>query len=704
MNGTRLEIFTNGEWKDIELFERSTIKYNKLVNTIGDINSRQISGSNTFSIISTYKNREVLGINVFNKGQLAEALNSKYEAKYYVEEKVFQTGFIVINQSDEDIIKLNFIDGGLELVDNWGSTSYRQLLTNEALSIPTDYKEAISEMQTFSLPTDSVITPLSEVGTRGYHLALFPHNLNVIGDGYMVDVNDERPDNSINPYQSRPIFNSKALFDLATLAYGYTPIFDASVDWDSMAKTYIVPSGLSDNFTDEGATNAYSIVTNNGNVQLTDSTFDRYAILTTNSRGLVPNDILGWIEPESNLNPSYLSEKTVFKPNLETLPSGIVQFTVQGANGSIITADNTYAVYSNQIFGAQVIFKSLIIENAEVNNSELVYSVNKTQLYSVPAGADEFIGIFATVQNDLAILNFQITETFLPIESVSYDERGQFESQTLNLTYATPNETVKELLVGLMKKDGILMNIDADEKTVTFFNYSRYLSQREAGQFTDFSDYLLEEMGFSYNTDFGNSFAKQNEIGLSNPFKGNTFFLPLDNNGQENKLKDFGRNLLENFKDVEAVNRIPNTTTPYTEFTNTGLGLVYENNPLGVLTQIRFVEEVENNSDPTFTTQGTITGLYNLQNVNYRTVPTGITAWYQLVGSAIKASPKFLVPVDIIKNVDITSPIYIEQLGGFYIIEEIKEYENSQTIVVIKVIRLIDSAEFSDDFSNAFNI
>lgn len=703
MEGTRLEIFTDGKWVALELFNKTSIKYNKLVNRIGNINTRELSHTNTFSIIPTYNNRQMLGINVFNAEQLAKALNSKYEAKYYVEEKIVQEGFVIINQSNENVIKLNFIDEALDLVDRWGETEFRDLLNNPSLPIPQDYKDAINEMKNYSLPFNSIATPLSQVGSRGHNLALFPHNLNTIGDEYGVDANGDRPNNSFSPYQSRPLFNSKAIFDLACSAYGYTPIYDLSIDEDDIEKTYIVPSGLNDNFTDDGVTSEYGIVDDNDGSRLIDSSFDRFAVIATNSRSLIPNNVNGWVDPESGFIQSYRSLPTIFVPNLNRLPSGIIRFTTNVSSSANISANNTYAVYSNSTFGSNVIFKSLFIENEVIENNSLKFDINKNQLFDKPNGADEFLGIFSTIQTNLPIFDYQITETFLPIESVSYDERGQFQTQSLDLTYAAPNETVKDLIVGLMRKDGILMNINNRTKEVLFYNYSRYQNQREGLVSTDFSDYLIEAERFDYNTNFGNDFAKLNEIGLSEPFKGNTFFITLDNQGQESKLKDFAENFLPKFKDVEAVNRIPNTQTPYTEFTNTGLGLVTLNGELGNLTQVRFVEELED-GQPSFISQGEFFGLSKVENVRFNNVPRGISNWYFLVGNAIKANPKFLIPVDVIRNIDLTSPIYIEQMGGFYIIEEISEYQNSQTPVEIKVIKLVDGAEFSDDFSNAFNI
>ena len=59
--------------------------------------------------------------------------------------------------------------------------------------------------------------------------------------------------------------------------------------------------------------------------------------------------------------------------------------------------------------------------------------------------------------------------------------------------------------------------------------------------------------------------------------------------------------------------------------------------------------------------------------------------WYKLIDEGVRAENKFLIPVDVIRNLDLSEPIYIEEIGGFYIIEEIAEYVNSSNLVTIKI-------------------
>ena len=96
MKDTRLEILKNGEWVSLRLRDSSAIRYNALINRIGSISSREISHSNTFSLPPVFQNTQALGLNVFNKSVMAQAFNRKFEAKYYVQDKLLQVGFLFL--------------------------------------------------------------------------------------------------------------------------------------------------------------------------------------------------------------------------------------------------------------------------------------------------------------------------------------------------------------------------------------------------------------------------------------------------------------------------------------------------------------------------------------------------------------------------------------------------------------------------------
>ena len=127
---TRIEIYKDELWQPLRLKENSSIKYNSVINKVGKIESREISHTNTFSLPYITENVETLGLNVFSPRDMAKALNTKYKAKYFVDDKVLQEGFVLINNASDGVIKLNFIDEALGLVEEWGAITFRELLEN----------------------------------------------------------------------------------------------------------------------------------------------------------------------------------------------------------------------------------------------------------------------------------------------------------------------------------------------------------------------------------------------------------------------------------------------------------------------------------------------------------------------------------------------------------------------------------------------
>ena len=107
--GTRIEIYKDGEWQQLILSNKRAIKYNVVINKIGKISTREISHTNTFSLPDFHQNRKSLGLNTFNVRDLAKAMNTKYECKYYVEDKVIQEGYLVINNTNNGLINVNFM-------------------------------------------------------------------------------------------------------------------------------------------------------------------------------------------------------------------------------------------------------------------------------------------------------------------------------------------------------------------------------------------------------------------------------------------------------------------------------------------------------------------------------------------------------------------------------------------------------------------
>lgn len=712
MEQTRIEILKDGVWVKVRLKDSESVKYNARINEIAGTDTRQLSATNTFSLPPTWDNLQALGINVFNSLAMAKALNRKYDAKYYIDDILIQSGYLLINNTNGGSIQVNFIDKSLDIVQKWGSITYKDLLLNTSLSISSDYAQAITNLRNYSLPTNSVLSPLGPVGSRGYNLCLFPNSLNTIGDLFQINDAGIRIDDAFNPYQSRPIFNVKSLYDLACERWGYTAIYDDSVDWENtVEKTYMVAEDQTKN--EEGESGQVSI---EHPVVSSNSWYDRepqgfrlrmrYLLIYPTSVSVKPNDVVNWVtDPfitNNQTNTNYLSQNSIFVPNVENGNAGTLRFR---ASMEVVDAFHQEAVivYWNDDGAGDV--HSLVYKNGDGNTwpAEITSGtefdvdilIDKTLFNTVPVGSGTLLGVQVIYQqkdvhvsdSNSNILNMIVDESYLQAGAITFDTYGQYETNLVDFTYAAPTQTLKELLIASMNKEGILMNINADDKTIKFFSYSHYATQRSTGNYNSWDTYLQRYSEYLWKTDYGNNYAKINQIGLKSPFTGNTFNFELENQGVNSRYQDFKTNLNPTFKDVEQVFYVNNTLVPYYEYTNKGLGLVefYESQP-GTLSQQRADGNI----------QGNTTGLAMMTNVNYGDLPSGINTWYRLVDNAIRVEAYFLLPLEIIKGLDLSEPVYIGELGGFYIIEEVSEYENSSQPVKVKLIKLINDIEGGD--------
>jgi hypothetical protein len=711
---TRIEILKGNDWIELYLGDEKVIKYNVVINKVGTINNRDISHSNTFSIPYVSQNIQALDINRFNPIELASAFNKKYEAKYYVREKLLQIGYVIVNNTDNGLINLNFIDAALGVIDKWGVATYQDLLKSGGIlpsgpvTIPSDYATNIASLNTFNLSHSAVVSPTTNVGSRGYKLSLFPNNLNAIGDKFQVLDNGTRLVDGFNPYQSRPIWNAKAFFDMITESFGYTPIYDPSVDWDRLKKTYFIESKLdsSSNSDEPYTTHIYSTIASNSPFGYQDvfnngSIYTIYANVTYNPSdarrigdyNLAASPVDFFID--GFLKPGYkTSEYNILKIHTDNLDAGSITWIY---DASPVGSATPYTAWRHDSNPNIIIWKSHsgdITENTDVNipgfYNRWTLTIDRSN-FTPPSGSSvpNFLGVHLIVQNVLqsspsgstaSVYNMKVIEKYLSSDTISYDESEQIESQTVDLTFSAPKLTIKDLLTAVMRREGILMDINNKLKEIRFFTYGSYKDRRDEGNYSDWSDYFIHFSVPLFNTDYGNEYARVNEVGLSSPFPGNTAKITLANQGPLSKYKDFVQNLSDKLKDVSSIVSVPTTPAHY-EYTNLGFGVVEDSMlPSGTLTQYR--------ADGS--TQGTFSGLPYIWNVNGLEIPAGISQWYELIDIAVRCIGTFLIPVDVIKDLKIYEPIYVERLGGFFIIEEIEEYIDGHTPVKVKLIKLLD--------------
>ena len=230
-----------------------------------------------------------------------------------------------------------------------------------------------------------------------------------------------------------------------------------------------------------------------------------------------------------------------------------------------------------------------------------------------------------------------------------------------------------------MQRFGALIEVDAKLNTVEIFTYASYGTQRTNGAIADWSDYHLEYMSPNFNTNYGNRYAVRNKIGLKDPYIGNSVDWFLGNQVANSKLKEFAEDFNSQFGDITNMVQTNYTNNPYDEFSIEGASMVEFNINLGAMTQRRFDNSTQG---------GSIINVPNLINVNYSQMPAGQGMWYTLIDESLRCKPTFLIPIKEIKLLDIKKPIYLNHLGGFYIIEEIEQYVDDVTPVSVKLIKL----------------
>ncbi len=710
MNGTRIEIFKDNEWKSLVLSEKSTdaILYNKVINRIGELSSREISHTNTFALPNVAENVSLLNLNKFNYIELANSLNKKYQAKYYIKNILVQEGYLIMNNIGENgEINVNFIDSALELIDKWGEYTYIDFLRSGLLNFNPDYKSQIDAMRNYDMIKTGKLTKIPNISGKTYPIAYFPNNLNIMGDDFCVseitytiageqDTKKIRVDNRINFYQTRPIFNVKAMFDLVTETFGYTTEYDNSIDWSVLEKTAIVKDGVVDDILVGEEYSDFIEPTSDPDRKTFDenngyfySTFEypegkgEYPLTTFD-----PNISSGWFYNNQYLR--YMDFRDIYIPNFSETSLGTVEINIgwtdSGSSGVHFEV-MCYGVYSSQNAIDYGYLDLIDIQVTEIDKN--TYSINKTDLtYSANTLNNGFlIGVFFYVEWNFSERPYLIgvRETYIPEGSVTFDKNSQYLNNIVDLTFGASEKTIKDLMVGIMEKEGILFNIK--DNVIKFFGYNQYKTQIGLGNYRDWSEYLLEYEEFKYNTDYGDEYGKVTEVGLSDPYPGNTTKISLINQGSTSKYKDISEKFNEKFGDVSKVEYIDNTTTPYFEYT-------VENEALVEYTGI-LKDGNGNNGHITGTRYDTeIVGSYydvdGFANVNYAKVPESVKSWFNLVDKAVKAEPKFLLPVEVIRDLDLSIPIYVDKLGGYYIIEEVAEYKDESTPVTVKLIKVVD--------------
>lgn len=570
------------------------------------------------------------------------------------------------------------------------------------------------------------------------YIARYPNPLNNIGDKFNLDKDGIRKLDSFNPFQSRPIFSMFAFFYTICQAFGYRLKIDESVDFNLLRDTYLVTKGVEESVpVSEVLVTSTTPTISTSNPQWWD--YDKHGAGTGDNEAwyefffIYPNTVVTVddygkkIGVESltpnQINPAYtpVHKYNRKREDLQT-QNCVVKIEQDPFIGQVVwtgtvnkrTPDNRFQFRE---FIAKSVWKDpdgnvfemdFTIESETKMNPERTFTVtgDKAQLNDTPGDAEEFVGLILRVivrhedqyYNDVPQMSsLHFIEKVLPKGKTSFDPYGQFISNRTNLLKLAPDTSISELLKSCLQQQGLLLTFERDtngmQNIVKLFTYGAYRNRVRdlrlgiPNSYYDWSKYHQRYVPPLWNTDYGTSYGEMNEVSLSNPFSGNVSKIQISTNvtskGFQSKLIPLAQNRTKSFDDVSAVNSVFNTT-PYFEYTMTTQGLIRCS-----FDQFLPGDRKQYNAD-SVTSLITCDPLPVVSNVIYSDdfLPIGIKEWYYLVDVSVRCQATFLLPLLVVQTLDLSKPVFIENLGGFYIVEQVEEYTDNLTTVKVSLIKL----------------
>lgn len=749
----RVEILKSGRWVELVL-KQEKIKYNALSNKISSIEARKINHSNTFSLPYVSENIIALEINIFSPVLMAQALNKKYPARYFIKDKLAQRGYLVINNTVRGDINVNFIDEALVITDEWGKITFKQLLKGlgdnitqfpkqilcpsfiNVINILKNY-ETDKTKQVLNAPISKFLGDDASIDTKDFYIARYPNLLNNIGEKFNIDKDEVRKPDSFNPFQSRPIFSILGFVYVICQAFGYYLRLDPGVDFNLLRDTYLVNKG------EDGGTppKDSTLPSQTGTIASTEpqySDYDKHGVGEGDNEGfyehffLYPNDVPTVDQFGKKIGVASKRPEEI----LGYVPSHFrpyVRLNLMSQNCIVLIEDNPYlgeVIWTGKIsrrapdnrfdyrrfavksiwlnasgYGIEADF-NVTTEDRNDGDRSFTITGDKEQLNNTPPGAVTFVGLICRVEilhkgsywNDIPTMtDMHFVEKVLPKGKTSFDTYGQFLQNHTNLLDLAPDVSVKELLSSILQQQGLLISFERNtngvQNIVKLFTYGAYrdrVQEARDGQlnkYYDWSQYHQRLVPALFNTDYGSEYGEINEISLSAPFPGNVGRIQISTDitskGFQTKLIPLAKNQAKNLNDVSAVSAILNTD-PYFEYTLKEKGLIkcsFDQYLPG--TRMQYNAELAVSAIAA-------SPLPLLSNVIYSDgfLPIGIKEWYLLVDESVKSQATFLLPILVLRTFDISLPVYIESLGGFYIVEEIEEYTDNVTLVKVNLIKL----------------
>lgn len=693
--GIKLEVY-NDEWYEIKLKKSQKPKINVTGGSIKSPSTRKITHSNSFTLPLIETNLRALGLNQYNVNQLVSATNSKYPSRISSDLGLVSEGYLLVNRIDDDGIVVNTFTTDLGLLDQWGADSLIEAFSGApSETTPTDFITKINQLRSYTItPTSLPLTQLTDM-PAGYPVAYFPTNLNKIGEKFSKNTDDSRYEDAINSYQTRPIFNCRALIELAAYKYGYEPVFSDNIDTDQIESEFVTGEGTA-SYKDGTAVNKQRIATTNILTERDGNTQADYIVTGFKSEGaLAPIDFnaQGQNYDWSNFATTAGLKDIGFIAHACLFPfkgdNFLGNIEVSMRHSGAVAGTNTKAVvmgaWSSSVDDN---VKGVSITTTPVVDSEISgtisFSADKADFIE-PANAETFLGFCVFMINTTAVIsagagtfsNCTLDEEYTSEQGGVYDEDDQYIEGVTNLMVELPNMTVKTFISRMLERHGMKMQINEADKQILFYNYADTIAKAKLGEIRDWSSYKIRTK--SKTTYLGSEYGSRNIISLSNPIRGNQFEKQLLDQGSSSRYDPVKEAPISALNDIEETNIIPEmvTNAGTSEVTLKKIGLVTVDGGLSSIHQCR-VDDLKVTSY--------INDVPNVKQVDFNSLPAGVHLWYDVAAKSVVEEALFLLPQWAIKNVDLITPIYID--GNLYILDEIQEYEDEQTLCILKLIQI----------------
>jgi len=739
MNGFEIKVVVSGGYEALELYSGSKVSYNSIMNKIGNLSTREISHSNTFSIPKTVTNNRILNLNEFNYDSLARGLNEKFRAQTLFDGVKIGDYYLVINKTDDKDIKINLLDKSYDLLDKWRSITFHEILTNSSYytGFPQSYQDQLLSLKEYEWYLDEGIAQIPSI--NGTPICWFPNTVNQVGDSF----NTEQPFGGsaseeegrrlemgyLNPAQSRPIWNVYKFLEMVCLAFGYTISYGSEVNQTDLKQLGIVSPDANKSSTSTVEDRDFTIVNSSEILPIESYTFIEIV------NGEDPPDLryeYGCVYGSgvSGLKIVTPSSLLTSIPDAETLLGAFDGFFVSPdgveawkTSGCMITpdvvAEDTELTYEHDLdprigvtiqqnpgVGSEIGFKDTrfsLWKNASGNVAAVLRTTTDNlmgEMAKAPSNffQSDFIGVvqityyrwgyidqsnYTQITPLPHLVNYSVREQYSEVIGDNINDVDEYvvDEGTTDLTFGAPRTKILELVSGILKYRGLILNINQEDETVLVTSYTDILNNGTLGNYIDLSDEFLPNLKSTFNTDFGKDFGKVLDIGLRTPFPGNKspYDLPFTN-GVELKYADSVEYLNSTYSDIIKLLQIRNPG--FSEFLEVSADS---------LSLVKYISNITDrgiyNSDTSYLTNPYMNSAYlSFSNTDSAT----LHSWLDLIAKGVKVTAKFSLSVSkynsIANNMDF--PVYIQGLRGFFIVDEIKEYNGSDTITEIRLIKI----------------